>query len=176
MSRRGKLLTRVERLAVKREALLERLESLEPGRVSEPPAADVWSIGQVVEHMIIAEEYCLLGHLDAHQLEARPSSLRQRLLYEVVVLVLLGPVRVSTPVVEMDPEGTESLEELSERWRRSQTRLSEIVQNVGDPARDAIFRHPIAGPMTAAQAVRMLEVHQRRHIRQIDARLAATAR
>ncbi len=32
-----------------------------------------------------------------------------------------------------------------------------------------LFRHPIAGPLTTAHALRMLEVHLDRHIRQIDA-------
>lgn len=172
MSTREALLRRIERLAGEREELLDRLLSLEPARISTPPAPGVWSAAQVVEHMIIAEHYCLLGHLPPDQLRVRSASLRQRLLYELVVLILTSPIRVSAPVQDMDPEGSTPLGELAPRWRTSQERLADIVRTVDDPVRDAVFRHPVAGPMTPAQAVRMLEAHQRRHTRQIDERLA----
>jgi len=175
MTRRDRLAARVARLQRERDALLERLAALDPIRVATPPEEGVWSAAQVVEHMIVAEEWCLLGHLPPERLEPRRRSLRHRLLYELVVLILKGPVRVSTPVEDMDPEGVTPLTELAARWRASQGRLASVVASVGDPARDAVFRHPVAGPMTPAQAVRMLEAHQRRHIRQIEARLDAAS-
>jgi len=162
---------RVERLAAERDALLDRLAELDPEQLGRRPEAGVWSAAEVVEHMIIAEEYCQLAKVPIAELESRPRSLRQRILYEIVVLVLKGPVGVSTPVDDMDPEGHAPLDELAARWRRSQDRLADVVRSVGDPGRDAVFRHPVAGPMTPAQAIRMLEAHQRRHIRQIEERL-----
>lgn len=172
MTARKRLLGRIDGLARERDALLARLEEVDAERITTPPESGVWSVAQVVEHMIIAEEYCQLAHVPMEQLEARPQSLRKRLVYELVVLILKGPIRVSTPVEDMDPEGTLSLDELAERWRASQARMADVVQTIKNPARDAVFRHPVAGPMTPAQAIRMLEAHQRRHIEQIEARLA----
>lgn len=162
---------RLDALASEREALLTRLAPLPTDRLRDRPDASTWSVLQIVEHLIQAEEYCLLGHLPADHLEHRRRTLLQRLAYEVVVLILRSPIRVSTPVDDMDPRGTATLEELTRRWRVSQSRLREITLHVQDPRRDAVFRHPVAGPMSPAQAIRMLAAHQARHIGQIDARL-----
>ncbi len=162
---------RLDALASEREALLAHLAALPEDRLRARPDASTWSVLQIVEHLIQAEEYCLLGHLPADHLEHRRRTLLQRLAYEAVVLILRSPIRVSTPVEDMDPRGTATLEELADRWRTSQSRLREITLDVPDPRRDAVFRHPVAGPMTPAQAIRMLAAHQTRHIGQIDARL-----
>lgn len=167
-----RLLHRLDALESEREALLARLESLPERRLRHAPDRSTWSVLQIVEHMIQAEEYCLLGHLPAERLESRRRTIPQRLAYELVVLILRSPIRVSTPVDDMDPDGTASLGELADRWRVSQSRLREITVDVADPRRDAVFRHPVAGPMTPSQAIRMLGAHQARHLAQIDARLA----
>lgn len=175
MSSRDRLLGRIEALAAERDDLLSRLGRLDPVHIKTAPESGVWSAIQVVEHMIIAEEYCLLAHLPADQLQARSRPLLKRLVYELVVLLLKGPVRVSTPVKDMDPEGTAGLDELADRWRASHARLAEIVRTIDDPEGDAVFRHPVAGAMTPAQSIRMLEAHQRRHVEQIDERLAGSS-
>jgi len=166
------LLRRLDALAAERDALLHSLEDHPPDRVRRSPDASTWSVLQIVEHLVQSEEYCLLGHLPADRLEHRRRTFLQRLAYELVVAILRSPIRVSTPVEDMDPLGTESLKELAHRWRASHSRLREITLDVPDPRRDAVFRHPVAGPMTPAQAIRMLAAHQTRHIRQIDARLS----
>lgn len=170
MSGRSGVIRRLARVESERESLLASLEGLGEEALRRRPAPDTWSILEVVEHMVQAEDFCLMNHRDADALEVRPRSLRQRLAYELVVLILEGPVRVSAPVKAMNPEGTATLHELAERWRESQARLRSIVESTQDPRRDAVFRHPVAGPMTPAQAVRMLDAHQRRHIRQIEKR------
>jgi len=165
------LLRRLDALESDRELLLDRLDTVPGARLRRSPDSDTWSVLQIVEHMIQAEEYCLLGHLPADRLEGRRRTLRQRLVYRLVILILKSPIPVSAPVDDMTPLGAASLDELAGRWRASQSRLRRITREIGDPRRDAVFRHPVAGPMTPANAIHMLATHQTRHMRQIDARL-----
>lgn len=175
MSRtRRKLTARLDSIEREREALLGRLVDLPRHRLEARPDSDTWSVLQIVEHLVQAEEWVLLARLDADQLEARPRSLANRLWYRIVLLVLRGPFPVKTPTRQMNPTGDASLEELGDRWRRSHTRLRRISTAAERPTRDALFRHPVAGPLTPMQAIEMLRTHQRRHLKQIRRRLAGT--
>lgn len=172
MSGTSDLLHRLDALEAEREDLLERLGAVPETRLRRSVDSASWSVLQIVEHLIQAEEYCLLGHLPPERLEPRRRSLLQRLAYRLVILILRSPLRVSTPIEEMDPTGTTPLARLADRWRTSHSRLRTITLDVSDPRRDAVFRHPVAGPMTPDQAIRMLAAHQTRHLTQIDARLS----
>jgi len=166
------------RLETDRETLLARLSELDDERIRTPPEPGVWSVAQIVEHLVQAEHHMLLGKLSIRELQRRPRSIRNRLYFQLVILVLSSPIPVKTPGDAVGPTGTVPLDELAARWRASQSRFRQVVLGEGaakeiDPLRDAVFRHPLAGPMTPAQAVQMIGTHQRRHLKQIQERLGS---
>lgn len=175
---RQRLLARLDRVEKDREELLGRLAQVEEKRLRESTSPEVWSVLQIVEHLVQAEDHVLLVKKAPDQLDRRPRSLRNRIVFQLVILILKAPFPVKVPGGDaMHPKGGAGLPELAERWRASQARLRGIVEGEGaasgiDPMCDAVFRHPVAGPMTPAQAVSMLSTHQRRHLAQIRDRLS----
>jgi hypothetical protein len=159
---------RLRRIEGKRERLLVGLATL-PLRVLEAhPLPGKWSIAEIIEHLVISEEGVIGDFARLADREALPRSTKNRMLYIAVMGVLRFDIPVQVPSRGMNPVGGRSLAQLSAAWELNHTRLRAFVDTV-DPARlrDAIFRHPVAGPLTLGQGLLMLETHLDRHIRQI---------
>lgn len=167
-------LRRLRRVDERRRALLDRAAGLEPELLVRRPAPDAWSVLEVVEHLVRVEGDVVDRVGRAGTLEARGRTLRNRAAFLLVMGVLRFGIPVRTPSRAMDPTGERSLEELRADWDRNHEALRAFAGSLdGASARRAIFRHPVAGPMTPGQTFRMLDVHLRRHLGQVDRILGA---
>jgi hypothetical protein len=102
------------------------------------------------------------------ELEEQPRGLKNRALYLVVMCILRFGIPVKAPSTAMLPTGERSVAELREMWDENHRRLRSFVGGLDRAgARRAIFRHPVTGPLSVSQGIRMLDVHLDRHIRQI---------
>lgn len=138
---------------------------MEPAVREARPGEGRWSILEIVEHLVLVEDG-LLKRLRSPEEPSRRRSLKHRLLYRVVMGVLRSRVRVKAPAASMLPTGSRDFETLRVDWDANHVELRRRVAEVDDPSR-TVTSHPIAGPMTMDQAVTMLEVHLRRHLRQV---------
>jgi len=163
------LQARLQLIEAKRIRLQQRLSGLEPHVVTARPRPDKWSILEIVEHLVLSER-AVFGPLDGlEQRTPRERSLRNRALYWVVMFILHFDIPVKVPSAALLPEGTRSVESLWAQWQASHTALRRWVEaSDARVQRHALFSHPVAGPMTMADTLRMLDVHLDRHIRQID--------
>jgi hypothetical protein len=166
-----RLLRRLDRIEEGRDTLLGELDALREEDRARRPEAEVWSVNEVVEHMVRAERYVLRALFDDSVRKDRPRTLRNRILHRVVIWILKGPISVKVPVRDMDPTGDRSLEDLVPDWRETHRRLREwLAARSDEDLEAACFMHPIAGPLTAANAIEMLGTHLDRHAAQIRSR------
>ncbi|NWJ40629.1 MAG: DinB family protein [Geothrix sp.] len=158
----------------RRRALLASLETLDPGTLQARPAPGAWSILEIVEHLVVAEQVILQGLPDPAALVDRPRSLRQRCTYPLVLLVLRLGIPVKVPSRRMLPTGTVPLAELRDRWDATHRWLRAYAEGLppGGAGR-AVFSHPVCGPITLSQALRMDRLHLEIHARQIKERRPA---
>ena len=69
----------------------------------------------------------------------------------------------------MLPVGEDSLEGIRERWDDLMERLGSYLREAdAERLGEAPFRHPVTGPLDAPGALALMQVHRRRHVRQID--------
>jgi hypothetical protein len=62
------------------------------------------------------------------------------------------------------------LAELRRMWDENKTWLLSVLEAFGpEGVGKAVFEHPVAGPLTVEQAVRMVQVHFDGHVKQIRA-------
>jgi hypothetical protein len=163
-----RLLERLRRIEAKRSELLDRAGALAPGVLRGRPQPDKWSIRESIEHLVLAEEDVLIDLANLDRLAPRARRPKDRLLYFVVMFVLRYDIPVKAPSDAMLPKGDIPLTELRKRWEANHARLRAYVEEMdGSALRRAVFRHPVTGPLTPPQAIRMLEVHLDRHARQI---------
>jgi len=158
----------IQSLDEKRCALLAEAEALDPGVLMAKPMPEKWAILEILEHLILAERVILQGLPPLEELAARPRSLRNRCLYSLVMFILKARIPVKVPSRRMAPTGQFSLPELRLQWDENLRWLEAFVAS-RDPLglRGAVFTHPVAGPITLAQALRMDHLHQDAHLRQI---------
>ena len=163
---------RLARIERKRLALLEEVAALDEVTLTARPMAGKWSIREIVEHLVLAEDDVVgdFSRLDA--LDAQPRGIGHHVRYLIVLFVLRFRIPVTVPSRAMLPTGGRSLAELRETWDEHQRRLRSFVAGLTrEGARRAIFRHPISGPLSVSQALVLLDAHLDSHIRQIRRRM-----
>jgi len=151
-----------------RRRLLDEMEALDPALLVAKPVAGKWSMIEIIEHLVLAERAVFKGLPDPSRLVENRRDLGHRGRYLLVMFILTSSIRVRVPSPAMVPQGDRGLAELRRLWDESQRWLRSCIAHLGPGAgRKAVFEHPIAGPLTVSQAVRMGQVHVDGHVRQI---------
>lgn len=162
------LQTRMQAFEASRVALLAEMEAMEPEALLATPRAGKWSMLQIIEHLVVAERAVLNGLPDPSSLVEKKRRLKHRVRYHIVMFVLRSGIPVRVPSPAMIPRGVHSLVELRQLWDENQAWLRLCVDRLGPAGvRKALLRHPIAGPLSVENAVRMGQIHLNRHRRQI---------
>jgi len=152
----------------RRRALLDEMEGLSAEDLQARARPGKWSILEIVEHLMIAERIVLAGLPPPAELVERPRSLKNRAVYPLVIFVLRFSIPVKVPSRRMLPSGTMSLAEIRSQWDETVRWLGAYAAGLGpDGHSKAVFLHPVAGPITLTQALRMDRLHLETHIRQI---------
>ncbi len=156
-------------LTRKREALFQHLDSLSSEVRSFKAGPDKWSIVEVVEHLVIAED-ALLTQLTT-EVPSPPLDINSRTpeKYQTVIKVMERDIQVDVPHESMEPHGRIALDDLLKQWNdireNLQGLLAEIsVGNIDDP----VYRHPYGGPLDISETLHLIEVHFDNHMRHID--------
>lgn len=166
-----KLDERLRAFDERRNALLDEMEALEPGKLHARPIPGKWSILEIVEHLVLAERVVFQDLPDPSQLKVRKPRLKQRFFYLLVLFVLRADIPVGVISTAMLPQGGRDLAELRRLWDENQAWLRACAESIGPQGiHRAILKHPVAGPINLRQATLMSRIHLERHIRQIRAR------
>ena len=158
----------IQSLDDRRLALLQSLEGLAAEELQARLRPGAWSVLEILEHVVVAERVILQGLPDQTDLVDRPRSLRHRIKYPLVWLVLRLAIPVKVPSKRMLPAGQRTLADLREEWDQHLRWLRAFeAEQSADAQRRALFVHPVAGPISLLQALRMDLLHLRIHSRQI---------
>jgi len=159
----------VDRIDQKRRALLERVSQMDPEQLTANPVEGKWSILQIIEHLVISERDVMPGLSNPADLVPGKKNFKDRALFRLVMVILRSPIPVKTPSRGMVPRGKKSLDELRAMWDQNHEWLRSFVAGLDQSGESAaVFSHPVAGPLSPEEALRMLDVHLTRHIKQID--------
>lgn len=152
-----------------RATVLAALQPLPPERLAARPAADTWSLNEVVEHLVIAEELSLKALERTRPPETeRGSALVTRLKFLILAAAFRLPIRLKVPAERLRPTGNPQLPELVARWAEARSRLAGVLAAVTSAAAaDRRWRHPILGWLTTEQWVAFVDSHSRHHMAQI---------
>ena len=171
--RLGELLGEFER---ERRRFLAGLEGVDDATLRRQPRPEVWSMLDIVEHVVAAEAAILQGLPPLDGLVPRARSLSHRLKFQAVRLVLTWRIPVRVPSRRMLPTGDRTLADLREQWDGHARWLRAFVETQGAArAQEAFFLHPVCGPLTLEQALRLDLLHLRTHRRQLAARKASAS-
>jgi hypothetical protein len=169
------LLSKLDDVERRRDDLLARLSALDDETLRARPADDKWSLLEIAEHLVLVEP-AVMGDLSDPEGAASGSAgtrgMSNRIKYGLVLFILRFGIPVKTPSRKMNPSGERSLDDLKRTWRGQHDELRAFLNALPPGGEDLpLFRHPVTGPITVAEGVRMLSVHLDTHLRQVDRRL-----
>ena len=152
-----------------RRALLDELALLNDDQIRRKPGPSEWSILQIVQHMVLAEQGVMQYLPEPEELIARKRGLHARIFYVVVLLILRWNIRVPVPSKRMVPDGNTSLSEVRQQWDENLRWFRGYLDSLRpEDLKRAVFSHPVAGPLTGPQAGKMAQYHFDAHLRQIE--------
>ncbi len=131
------------------------------------PGAESWSLTEVIEHLVIAEERSLRG-LERE----RPADLGSRfsagLKLRLLVLMAPLPIRVKAPSKGLLPTGIPEFPELAMRWGEARCRLAGLLDAMAPPeVGERRWKHPIAGWLDTPDWLGFIYAHTHHHRAQI---------
>ena len=165
-----------DRLERQRTALLADLARQNPDALAWQPAPGAWSILQVVEHLVIAEEGVMsLAETRLPKPVGLKHRIRSAIVLRVVYRALNSRRRLKVPRPTLNPSGDHiDLQELARRWVEVRGRMERALEAVTTATRkDRPIGHPIAKWITWEQGLEFLFRHVRHHEKQIERILAA---
>lgn len=176
--KRKSMLTEIQKnfdsLDQKYTQVLQHLNSLSDDVLYFKAAADKWSIVEVIEHLVMAEENMLAqltGATSATSLDPQDRSAKN---FHIVIKVMTRDIPVDVPDESMEPHGQSSLAQLLDRWDDIRQKTRAYVNGINsEKAGDLVYRHPFAGPLDMAETLRFIDVHFDNHMRHIERIIAA---
>lgn len=160
------------RLNETRARLLSTVEGLTDEQLNWKPSDDVWSIAQILEHLVLVESGCAkaarLGLKQERTYVPRDLSLEQTLTDR--------SRKVNAPKISQPSSEFKSSTELLEQMASTRARLVEMlagVENADDlNTTSPPVPHPVFGPLSSGQWLTSIVLHEMRHIAQIEERIA----
>lgn len=138
--------------------LAEAGETTEPGE---------WTAAQHVEHLALADEEA--ARQAGTPSGERPGRMTWLALPLVCLLLRFGP-RVPAPgsLANLEPRADITPDEARAHWAAARAQFQAQMDTLSPAdARRVVFRHPVAGPLDAAQTLRLGLTHGEYHRRQL---------
>jgi hypothetical protein len=158
-------------LGTARADVLAEVRPLDPVQVRFAPGPGRWSIAQVVEHLVLAEEAALRGLQSPRPVPDRGLAAAATLRLAVVKRVLASRlVKARAPSRALLPEGVATVDALERRWLEAGAGHEAFLRDLPPPRRgERLFRHPVSGWLSLHQMLDFLGFHVRHHQRQVRA-------
>ena len=123
-------------------------------------SVSAWDIGQQVDHMLKVCErvFGIIGKGEAMEL---PGITPRGRLVLTLKWIPRGRGKSPEPVVGLQS----SAEELVQLFARVSSLASALMEKESLDQRTRIFKHPYFGGLTAAQAFRFVEIHNKHHLK-----------
>ena len=158
---------------IARQAFLSEVDGLSIVQAQFKPHPEKWSITQITEHMVWAEQVGVMGMWKALQAFSQGTSLwegsnpNKGLTIEEVVARTWQPKEQVPDVARPQWGGTLAY------WRASLGSCAFTLQQlgkalVGQDLHSLIYPHPISGPLSVHQRLQFLRFHLNRHQGQIE--------
>lgn len=156
-------------LEEKHQNLLQQLDSMSADTIGFKAGKDKWSILEAIEHLVVVEENLLEQLTDADSaanLNPQDQSAKN---FQVVIKVMERDIPVDVPDESMEPRGESPLVELLTRWQDVRRKIRAHIEGLlSEDVGKLVYRHPFAGPLNLAEALRFVDVHFDNHARHLE--------
>jgi hypothetical protein len=153
-----------------REALLEEVRGLSDGQLAFRPSAEVWSIGEILDHLFLAEQSIgrvlskILQQAAGRALIGSPGSMA----FPATQLDLAAYNQAAVAPESVRPLPDRSLEPLLAALGESRDRLLQVAKRAdGQVVGSLTLRHFQLGDLNFYQWLALEAAHETKHLQQI---------
>jgi hypothetical protein len=167
-----KLQTVYDALQQQREAVLAQVKLADKSIFTHSPAPGKWSLSQILTHLMTAEKLSV-GYMKKKVQAAdhlKNAGLAEAFRLWTLTIAQRVPLKYKAPRVVTDNTPNDlPLDELIRQWDQVRDDLATLLANLDEKnLNKVIYRHPIAGRLSAHQAVVTLIEHFAHHKPQIE--------
>jgi uncharacterized damage-inducible protein DinB len=171
----AKLLEQFNAIEKSRKDLFDDLKNYDDDVINKKPSPEAWSIAQVLEHLIIAED----GSLKYLQKKTQDTSkvpvagLGSTWRFMLTNAVFVFNISFKAPAVVVPPNNFTTIKELNNRWTQVRTDTFLLLSKLpDDDYKKEIWKHAVAGKMNVYQMLSFFNIHFNRHRKQVYRTLA----
>lgn len=172
----AKLQAQFDAVEKARKGLFDDLKSYNDEVINKKPSPEAWSIAEVLEHLIIAEEgslkYMQKKTQDTSKVPVAGLQSKWRFLLTNAIFVL--NISFKAPAVVVPSGKFVTISELDAKWTQLRADTLQLLCKLPEAdLNKEIWKHAIAGKMDAYQMVAFFNMHFNRHRKQVYRTLAA---
>lgn len=158
-----------DELTEKRAQLFSELDKFQPEQLEYKSSPEMWSMLQVVNHLLISEQHIYQYLCKKNQAKTLdPAGVAAAARSLVLNAFLKSPLRVSAPRQLPLPESPRALPEMRKDWDATRRDMETFLMELpSERLQKIIFRHPFAGRFNIAQTLKFMINHIVHHIRQV---------
>lgn len=158
-----------------RKELFDDLRNYDDDVINKKPSPGAWSIAQVAEHLIIAEEgslkYLQKKTQDTSKVPVAGLGSKWRFFLTNTVFVL--NINFKAPPVVVPSNNFATIQELDTRWTKVRSETFQLLNKLPEAdLKKEIWKHAVAGKMDIYQMVAFFNMHFNRHRKQVYRTLA----
>jgi uncharacterized damage-inducible protein DinB len=167
------------RVEAGRKKLFDGLRKYPDDLLNKKPAADAWSVMEVLQHLMASEEASLNYLRKKVQDTSRSHNAgwagKRRFL--LTKLIFITPIKFKAPENMNPQKGFMTLKEAEDKWHQLRAGIYDVISKLSDEELDKeLWKHIISGKMNIYQMLEFFEFHIRRHQRQIKHTLAQVSK
>lgn len=155
----------LQRLEATHQRLIDTITPIDPQIFSRRPAAEEWSVAEIVQHLALVEERVIKDLVRAMAEEPQRVGFLKRLVPTSIVASRL--VRVKAPKA-VNPVAALPKDTAIENFQRARSSLKELCATHSKQRfRQIRFKHPFLGDIDGVATVAFVGYHELRHYKQI---------
>jgi uncharacterized damage-inducible protein DinB len=158
-----------------RKDLFNDLRDYSDDVVNDKPSPEAWSIAQVIEHLIMAEEFSLqyLQKKTQDTSKVPVAGFGSQWRFLLTQTVFFMNLKYKAPAIIIPSNNFASIKDLELRWDKVRKETFELLTQLpeGDLKKE-IWKHAVAGKMNIEQMLAFFNIHFNRHRKQIYRTLA----
>ncbi|MDR0140119.1 DinB family protein [Metabacillus idriensis] len=157
-------ITMLEHSQAVRAELLDEVKNMTDEQLNQKPSQDVWSPGQILEHLYLMERVITGG-----MKQVLMSGEKKEVTEKPLELVIDRSRKVPAPENLKPAEGPYEKEELLSKLEDSRRELINFAETApGQDLNEKAMKHPHLGDLSLKQWVEFIGYHEKRHLLQLS--------
>ena len=170
MSSKTRALTKLERLNLEFDRVIQLIEPIDDLELVKKPTKDMWSVVQVFNHLYEVEQLSL-DYLEYKELNGKPFpkvkfiTKAKMIVYKIA---LLSPLKFKKPQNLSEPSNEGGLDSIQKEFENLRIKFNEFVERQDDTFfNTASYKHTIVGRVNIETMFEFLRLHLKHHEKQI---------